>query len=285
MLEDHTHLTDVNSGDEHDPRPLTIYLERLYQTKSGYFRPGAFVKLTKGLRTSGFLQALPAEDVKNLLFLLTFITPNGDCHATTLQLADVMQVSQAKVKARMQRLEKLLWQGQPVVHYLPSETGLDRYSLAPHVVRVEEAPAVAFPETQSPPIHAAGREAVINHSREHYAHPRADVERLIAEQMGWQEPEGADPIAHVKWRLSRLGVSPEQVEFLVTNFDVERIQRQLDWLPYRNARKPAHFIIAAVEHDYEEPIDLRFQRLTTGADEAPHDTGANDDDSHEPTAA
>jgi len=134
MHEGYSSDAALQTANEREAPPLIIQLEHLDQKRNGDFRPGAFVKLTPALRTSGFLQALAAEDVKNLLFLLTFITPNGDCYATVIQLADTMQVSQMKVRARMQRLEKFLWHGIPVVVFLPSESGLDRYSLAPHII-------------------------------------------------------------------------------------------------------------------------------------------------------
>jgi len=268
MQEDYTNRTAGEAGDKSGTRPLAIQLEKLDQQRNGDFRPGAFVKLTQALRTTGFLQALPAEDVKNLLFLLTFITPNGDCHATVIQLADTMQVSQAKVRARMQRLEKFQWQGSPVVLFLPSETGLDRYSLAPHIVKIEQAPPAISPEAEQPRIRAAGREAVIAYSREHYAHPRAEVERMIAEQNGWELPEAMadDPVSQAKWQLTNLGVTKDQAEFLVGSYDLERIERQLQWLPYRNAKSRAGFLVAAIEHDYEEPFVLRIQRATESAE-------------------
>lgn len=268
--ESETNHTESDS----DTRPLTIALERLDQTKNGYWRPGAFLKLTSRLRTSGLLQALPSEELKNLLFLLTFLSPNGDCQATVLQLADAMQVSQAKVRSRMQRLEKFVWRERPVVTYLPRASGLDSYALAPHLVSVQPA-AVPALEAVTPSIHAAPREQVIAYSRARYARPRAEVERMIAEQNGWELPEETadeeaadDESAQVRRRLRSLGVSRQQVDFLVANFSVDRIQNQLDWLPYRNARRPAHFIVAAIEGDYEEPFDSRMSKLTANMGEA-----------------
>lgn len=286
MNEEHTNDTAL---DESQARPLTIALERLDQTKNGYWRPNAFVKLTGSLRTSGFLYSLPPDEVKNLLFLLTFISPNGDCQPTLGQLADAMHVSQAKVRSRMQRLEKFLWRDKPVVHFLSRESGLDGYALATHMVSVQEVEGTPPPGAETQPIIAAPREAVIAYSRKRYARPRAEVERMIAEQNGWELPEDAvdEATAQVRRRLLSLGVSKEQVVFLIDTFDVERIQNQLDWLPYRNARKPAHFIVAAIEDDYEEPFDSRMRKLTTNMQESQdNDTATTEDASNvEPGAA
>lgn len=53
--------------------------------------------------------------------------------------------------------------------------------------------------------------------------------------------------------LVEVGVSVRKAENLVKRFPALRIQRQLDWLPYRSARRPASMIIAAIENDYDEP--------------------------------
>ena len=122
---------------------------------------------------------------------------------------------------------------------------------------------------------------MIAYSRERYARPRAEVERMIAEQNGWALPEdGADDAtAQVRRRLLSLGVSKEQVSLLMDSFDLERIQRQLDWLPYRNARIPSHFIVAAIQGDYEEPFDSRMRKLMTPVEEVRAETpGDNNTD-------
>lgn len=54
-------------------------------------------------------------------------------------------------------------------------------------------------------------------------------------------------------KLIEIGVSNRKAENMVHHFPPERIQRQLDWLPHRSARRPASMIIAAIENDYDEP--------------------------------
>lgn len=53
--------------------------------------------------------------------------------------------------------------------------------------------------------------------------------------------------------LVEVGVSIRKAENLVKRFPDAKIRRQLDWLPYRSARRPASMIIAAIENDYDEP--------------------------------
>lgn len=53
--------------------------------------------------------------------------------------------------------------------------------------------------------------------------------------------------------LVEVGVSIRKAENLVKRFPEMKIRSQLDWLPYRSARRPASMIIAAIENDYDEP--------------------------------
>lgn len=55
-------------------------------------------------------------------------------------------------------------------------------------------------------------------------------------------------------RLIQLGVSGNQIQKLLLH-DLDLVERQLDWLPFRSARKRASLIVAAIEHDYEAPAN------------------------------
>jgi len=154
------------------------------------------------LRTSGLLFALPAQDLKNLIALLTFSTPYGPSRPTVSQLAHAMQVSETKVRARMRRLAQFLWQGRPLVIEIRRPSGLDAYALAPHVLARQEpsggpAPeaSTAPPAANSQPVNEEAasslisvKDAIITHSRAKHARPREQVERAIHQQMGWPYP-------------------------------------------------------------------------------------------------
>ncbi len=246
--------------EETPAKPFIIEHLRRDQTKSGYFTPGAQVVLTSALRTSGLLLALPAEDIKNLLFLLSFVTPNGHVLPSVQELAAAMHVSEAKVRMRMQRLCQFEWQGQPLASEITRETGMDGYTLSREAVAVEEAAQPPM-ETAAPPLPpTAGREAVIAYSRQHYTRPRAEVERQIAEQMGWTEKAVEGPEGEVRRRLIAMGVTREQIDALLARHSLEDIQRQLDWLPYRHAKSPVRFLIAAIEGSYEPPATVRLEQ-------------------------
>jgi hypothetical protein len=241
--------------------PFVVVLEQLDRKANGTFRPGAFLKVTPTLRTAGLLRALPAEDLKSLLFLLSFLTPNGECQPSVLELSEAMGVSEGAAKLRMQRLEGFLWRGKPILLRLERETGLAAFTLAPGVISTYEQ----MPESDhtQPGLQQTGnREAVIAYSRDTYATPRAEVERQIALQMGWEEreepatPEEAEK-ALIRRRLLAIGVEKEKATDLLLRFDIDQIRRQLSWLPYRQAKSPARYLVAAIEGDYQAPSALR----------------------------
>ena len=261
---DTTQYQVPGGGERH---PFVIERLRLEETPAGYFQPGVRVLLTETLRTSGLWRALPPGEVKDLLLLLTFVTANGWCHPSLPELSAAMGVSDVVARARMQRLMNFGWQGRPMVTELKRASGLDAYLPSPLVVAVREALPVPDTPDQSEIRKAAGREAVYAHTRATYARPRAEVERVIAEQMGWKE-EGDGPEAVVRRRLSAVGIPREEADLILSHHPLERIERQLSWLPYRKAKSPARFLVAAIENDYEEPPVLRLKRAI------PESTGA-----------
>ncbi len=53
--------------------------------------------------------------------------------------------------------------------------------------------------------------------------------------------------------LVEVGIALRKARNLVDSYPSERIRRQLDWLKYRAAKRPASLLIAAIEHDYDAP--------------------------------
>jgi len=279
--------------------------------------------LTHAWRISGLLRAIPAEAVKHLLLVVSFTDTKGDCRPTLQQLAHAMEVSEVKVRRRLNQLLQFRWQGQPLVTATRGGDGSEVYML---VIRDTALPVVSEATDQAVSAYAVTdqtaddqartdqtvtgqtapapqptqsteiryeqskeqprerpltqREKVIEASRRKYGRPRAEVERRIAEQMGWAPPAtstqpatssatNAAPIQQttqnrqpaigdeLKRQLFVLGVDQDRVDSLLLRFDRERIEQQLAWLPYRDARNPAAFLVAAIEHDYEPPLALQ----------------------------
>ena len=251
-----------------DGLPFMVEHYRDTLGSGGTFRPAARLTLTTALRTSGLWAALSPDEMRDLTLLLTFLTPNGRVQPTLPELADGMKVSHAQVRARMQRLSRHQWQGQPLVVELTRQSGLDAYLIGRHLLGSRQ-----LPETSDVPLPAAlsepraGRDMLIAHSRARYGNPRAEVEADIARRMGWGPPAFEDDppeIAEEKRllfeRLSEQGMPKSQALDILGRFDLGLVRRQLDWLPHRGAKNPSRYLQAAIENDYEEPVTLRARQ-------------------------
>lgn len=242
--------------------------ERYFEER--YFVPSAALVLTPALRAGGLWHALPGEEIKTLLLVLTFLTPDGACRPALAELAPAMRLPEGKARARLERLAACRWQGAPVIRELRRESGLHAFTPAPDVLCAVEAP----PRPQETPQElegprAAGREAVIAYSRARYARPRAEVEREMALRMGWEDADAlrqerereeaalTDGQRDLLGRLLGLGVERARALEMLAEHAPERIRRQVEWLPLRGAKNPARFLAAAIQGDYAAPAGQR----------------------------
>lgn len=268
--------------------PFVVEIER-QEEAGGHFRPSACLKVTLALRTSGLLKALPAEELRSLLFVLSFLSDTGDITPTVAELAKAMRVSTGTVRARMGRLLAFVWQDRPLLLELKRDSGLDAYTPSPHLIAIVHREAPEPPALDAFASTTTRREAVIAHSRGAYTRPRQEVERMIAEINGWELPGelGQDGLeagsgepgawASLRMRLLLLGVSEEQADLLLLHFPIEKIAQQMDWLPYRNARNPARLLVAAIQGGYAPPYALQeLPELPTDA-ASPSDVAFADD--------
>lgn len=268
-------------GESSEP-PFSIVVEAKDAVRNKSWRPEAFIKRNRTWRTSGFLDALPAEELQNFWLLLSFLTPSGHIAPDVVQLAMALRSSPATARARMKRLAALRWQEQPFVLPIKHRNGLDAFMLAPGFVPVhEEVPQEAPPV----PIKGGFREVIIAHSRQHYTRPRAEVEEFINRQLSRVSnspiktsspqpqnamavptdvpasvPENAavmdEPTRLLRDELLEVGLEAAQADDLLARFDPVRIRRQLMWLPHRPVRNRVGFLIAAIKDAYEAPRNL-----------------------------
>ena len=155
------------------------------------FQPEARLFVSETLRTSGLLASLPDREAKNILWLLTYLHPNGHLFAPVTLLARDMGVSEREVRKQFLVLATTYWKEAPLVRHL-SESSMERFLLTEHVLgeeTLETSVSLPVPNQVSPPGH---REAIIQMSREKYARPRAEVERMVLEQLGHHPEESAD---------------------------------------------------------------------------------------------
>lgn len=80
--------------------------------------------------------------------------------------------------------------------------------------------------------------------------------------------------AEAKVALLKLGVSRSQIMELVERYSLERIEKQLQWLPLRRPRKPSSLIVSAIKENYEAPAAALEQAAENSSSsdyrEAPH---------------
>ncbi|MCX6381059.1 MAG: hypothetical protein NT023_16580 [Armatimonadetes bacterium] len=236
--------------------PFVVVNERKHlATGNSTFHPDAHLVITPTLRTSGLLSSLPSEDLKNLLYILTFVTANGNCSPTISELAQAMGVSAMKVRLRLNRLIAFQWRNEPLVYFLERESGMNGFTPSHSLVGiVSEVPK---PPEEPPPIQSH-RDEIIALSREKYARPREEVEREIAslngseipEQFATEEEKERNELLR---RLCAVGLERGQANEMLSQYPTERIRRQLDWLPSRGARLPVRYLVAAIEGDYDAP--------------------------------
>ena len=77
-------------------------------------------------------------------------------------------------------------------------------------------------------------------------------------------------------RLMKLGVSNAGVQELLAQYPYEEIERQLDFLPLRKAKRPEAFIMEAVRKNYSPPKETYYAKNIAPAPKAelPLDEGA-----------
>ncbi len=246
------------------------FVTEQYQSEhgsGGAFRPAARLLLTSALRTSGLWSALPPDELRDLTLLLTFLSPNGRVQPTLPELAGAMQASHAQTRARMLRLSRRMWRGQPLIVELNRQSGLDAYLPGRHLLGSLQVPETAPAAAQTTLIEPrAGREALIAYSRARYATPRAEVEADIARRMGWgapafeDDPPGVAEEKRVLYdKLSEQGMSKSQALDVLGRFDLAVVRRQLEWMPHRAAKNPSRYLQAAIENNYEAPVALRVR--------------------------
>lgn len=221
------------------------------------FIPDTRLVLTSAFRTSGLLATLSDRDARTLLAAVTFLTSDGRFTGTARSIAAAMGVPERDVGQRLRSLMVLTFEGAPVLVEVPREQALPVYVPGPRLVRHVQEEASGTTDSDTRAASALPREMLIARNRKKYARPRLEVELIVAEQLGVSPVESEDsPQGETLRSLMAAGVSRQDATHLIGSFPLEAIQQQLDWLPYREARLPARFLVAAIENDYEAPVNL-----------------------------
>lgn len=233
--------------------PPSFAIEHLRQDETPTrFVPVARLYLLPELKTSGLLGRLSGPQARVLLALLASLTPNGGLRVTAPQIATLLQVPAPLAAWWLISFQRARLHGRPIVRALRQEGALTVYTLDSALI--SEIVYIAKPDR---PIPTSG-EAVIAHSRALYARPRVEVERDVLRQLGhFEEEHGDTPEAMVWQELRGFKIEYEDIRALLDSFGVDRILRQIKWLPERKVKNRTRYLIEAIIKDYGPPKKLR----------------------------
>lgn len=178
-------------------------------------------------RRQGFLALVRPEDWHTLGAVLSFTCRDGRRRFTLDQLALALTVPRDEAGRRLAALARAEWRGQPLA--VPA-TGPDGEVTGAEVAPVELLLSVrdeAADAARTPGNAGSGYD-----------------------NGGGSGGSGGNALQQ---ELERIGLHPEQARRLLELFPEARVRRQVEWLPRREARNPAAFLIKAVENDWAEP--------------------------------
>lgn len=185
-----------------------------------------------GVRRVGLLARLSPAAWTTLCALLSFTGRDGERRFTLEQLALALGTSREEAESRLQGLARTDWHGAPLLQLEQAPTGevtgAHLAELAPlHQVTVpvpepERSPRLEQPMQPEP------------------SKPGSQSSTMSAENS-------------LVEALTAVGLTLAQVARLRERYAPERLRRQLDWLPARQARNPAALLVRAIEGDWEAP--------------------------------
>lgn len=104
-------------------------------------------------------------------------------------------------------------------------------------------------------------------SRALVSHDQGDCEPQPKQEQGTRQTKQVDLKDQETFSLfvrklcHSLGVAPQVADLLFESHTVEQIARQLEWLPFRNARDPAAMLVSAVQGDWTQPAQYQPERV------------------------
>ena len=71
------------------------------------------------------------------------------------------------------------------------------------------------------------------------------------------------PVMQIAVELKKLGVSQAGIVDLLSNYPYDVIERQLEFLPFRKAKRKEAFIIDAIRNNYSAPKEFYYAQIET----------------------
>ena len=241
-------------------KPFVLEVLELPESLPGRFTPHASIRIGPAFASSGISRDLDGESLSVLLLVFSTVTANGGFVAAPESLAPAMGVSPRTALDRLRRCAAQEWHGAPLLTELKAGSGLSLFHPARTLYEVER---VVPPEPGPVPLtaeDAARRRAhIVQRNRDAYTRPRAEVEASIYAFYGRDlpptTPEEAERQRVVR-RLESRGLTADHARQLTRFYTAAEIDQQIEWLPYRNARNPAAYLVSAIEGGYGPPPGL-----------------------------
>lgn len=241
------------------------------------------IRIDRNIRISGLLARLSPQDLQTLVCLLTYADSDGRCMLSGRDVGRALNLSEKQGIERLKRLRQLRFHGKPLV---TTDGGKhlrrfarSRYRILPapglqiglRKPRGEEAEDRGSPSQEAlfplPPGETVKFLATGGRPGKPTSGSRGDTaggndagnyNNKTTEQTKDEGEVKEGKKKRVLFRLLRdLGVNEPMAVDMVRSYPAGRIRRQMEMLPYRDARDPAAMLVKAIREDWDAPSAYR----------------------------
>ncbi len=247
------------------------------------WRERVFVKLYVAARTSGLLAAIPDREWKTLCALATFMDPAGDCYPSQAEIARALGVNRCTAATRLSALSRFRWRGQTIVTRVRVRGGTgqfdrNRYTILPPASLSfggagtrgrNGAASTVFGNPNMDVTNTGGADLGspnTNKNQKNRTRSKSNnktVSPTDEDGTGSQEA-GSDLVEH----LLAAGVTRHVARHIVAQTPREAIERQLSYLPFRNADDPGALLVRAIQEEWAPPGSFRSTQEQQAAEQA-----------------
>lgn len=232
-------------------------------------KPSLSIHIDSRIRTSGFLAHLSPQNLQTLLCLMTYSDDNGVCVASGRDVARCLDLSEKQGSERLRRLSQSRFDNKPVI----TTDGLGRAGsgrFAKGRFRISSLPGLyiwlgrnmvrksggygspsvegGFLVSPGETVKLASGSTEDNHKGE-YNNINGVVNNKTTQQTGMYKDNQNEMLE----LLRDTGVSEFTAQEMVRHYPAERIKRQTELLPYREARDPAAMLVKSIREDWVPP--------------------------------
>jgi hypothetical protein len=252
------------------------------------------IRIDRNIRISGLLARLSPQDLQTLVCLLTYADRDGRCMLSGRDVGRALNLSEKQGMERLKRLRQLRFHGKPLMtaeggkhlrkfarsryRILPTpglqirlrkprgELAEDRRSPSQEALfPLPPGETVKFPApggrsgkpASESPADTAGSNSVGNYNNKTTEQTRDEGEVKEGEKESPFTQDFSKGLGGLLELLRSQGVSEPMAVDMVRSYPAERIRKQVEMLPYRDARDPAAMLVKAIREDWNAPSAYR----------------------------